>query len=193
LVDTYGKMIWLEEDIVTAPGFLEFVNRALLFYEFNPRVFSITGYTPPIELPPVFTQDAFALTRFNAWGFGIWQDRYLAIREIQPAALESMNRLQLAKNGHDLYRMALADATGRIDALDVKAMFLQAATEGLTIFPRNSLVQNIGHDGSGIHCPTTDRFLHQRLWDKESGFTFDPNIRVHEMFRMLQYVFRTCP
>ena len=89
--------------------------------------------------------------------------------------------------------MALADATGRLNALDARAMFVQAELDGLTIFPRASLVENIGHDGSGLHCRNTQRFHHQRLWDKQSGFSFDPDIRVHSMIRMLQYLFRSCP
>ena len=51
LLEKYGKMIWLEEDIVTTSGFLQFVNEALEFYKDDERIISITGYSPPIKIP----------------------------------------------------------------------------------------------------------------------------------------------
>ena len=44
LVEKYGRMIFLEEDIVTAPGFLQFMNDALRYYKNDQRIFSISGY-----------------------------------------------------------------------------------------------------------------------------------------------------
>ena len=51
-------------------------------------------------------------------------------------------------------------------------MYQQVLNNWYTIYPKKSLVQNIGHDGSGIHCGKTERFHHKELWDKKDEFQF---------------------
>jgi hypothetical protein len=154
----------LEEDVVTAPGFLSFMNHALDTYEANEKIFSITGYCPPIKIPGNYTQDAFVLRRFNAWGFGIWIDRYASIKYVSPddyeelAADKQRARQFLNGQGEDMLRMLKADAYGQIDALDVKAIYAQYLADMYTVYPARSLARNIGLDGSGVHCGRTRKF-----------------------------------
>jgi hypothetical protein len=54
--------------------------------------------------------------------------------------------------------MLKAEAYGEIDAGDVKAMYAQFLSDQYTVYPTQSMVQNIGHDGTGTHCIKTDRF-----------------------------------
>jgi len=182
LLDKFGKVIWMEEDIVTQRGFLEFMNNALDFYENDERIFSITGYAPPYELPGDYRSDVFFMRRFCAWGFGTWRNRYSKINPVinkEEYYEKITNRKfynKLRSGGHDIPRMIDADVHGRIDALDVKIMYQQALCEWYTVYPRKSLVQNIGHDGSGLHCCATDRFNHDELWSKLSEFKFPEQI-----------------
>jgi len=76
LLEKYGKIIFLEEDIVTSPKFLTFMNDALDFYKDDNRIFSISGYSPPIKIPKNYTKDIYLSYRFSAWGFGLWKNRY---------------------------------------------------------------------------------------------------------------------
>jgi hypothetical protein len=175
LLDQYGKMIFLEEDVVTAPGFLTFMNQALDQYQGNQRIFSISGYCPPIAIPKDYDGDAFLLRRFNAWGFGIWQDRFERIRYISPDEYEAFaaDRARVAQfvngGGEDMPRMLKVDAYGDIDALDVKAMYAQFQTDQYTVYPTRSLSLNIGMDGTGMHCGHTDKFS-VALSDKSAFF-----------------------
>ena len=55
IVNKYGKIIVLEDDLVTSPYFLRFMNEALEMYENEESVASIHGYIYPIEgLPETF-------------------------------------------------------------------------------------------------------------------------------------------
>ena len=47
----HKKAIILEDDLLTAPDFLKFMNNALIYYENNFKIFSISGYTFPINIP----------------------------------------------------------------------------------------------------------------------------------------------
>ncbi|MGA0899770.1 MAG: hypothetical protein ACO3SO_05145 [Luteolibacter sp.] len=171
LLEEFGQIIFLEEDIVTAPGFLGFMNEALNFYRDHPNVLSITGYAPPLEWRS--DSDAFALARFCAWGFGITKENFEKISAIPADAVESLGRPKLVRCGRDIANMVRLQAEGRLAALDVMAMYRQCCDGSLTIYPRRSLVQNIGHDGSGVHGATSNRFHHQQLWDKPGDFRFD--------------------
>lgn len=162
LLDEYGKIIYLEEDIVTAPKFIDFMNKALDFYRNDPRIISVTGYSPPIILPSGYVKDIYLSLRFSAWGFGIWKDRYDKIKmkiegydnfHKDPKALK-----RFRMGGEDLMELLRLEFEGKIDALDVKIMFQQFQQNLYTLAPARSLVQNTGHDGTGVHCTKTDKY-----------------------------------
>lgn len=198
LLDKYGRMIYLEEDIVTAPGFLQFMNDALRYYENDQRILSISGYTPPINASKYCADDSFFLPRFNAWGFGIWKDRYETIIPISKKEFSIFlhNRkdvIRFMAAGEDMLNLLLSDVEGRINALDVKAMYRQFCNNQFTVYPRQSLVHNIGHDGTGVHCCKTAKY-DVNLWDK-THFEFIKNIKLntnimkyHKRFRSLGFL-----
>lgn len=188
LLDSHGKLIFLEEDIITAPGFLQFVNDALNHYEHASNVFSVCGYCPPVSWSS--DTDVFCLNRFCGWGFGITASNFNKIREIPRDKLMALSRERLTENGRDLYKMMLSEAEGKINALDVRAMFWQLLDGSLTVYPKQSLVQNIGHDGTGVHCGTSARFNHDTLWNKTEGFIFEQNPTVSEVNKLKNQKFR---
>jgi hypothetical protein len=93
--------------------------------------------------------------------------------------------------GQDIYRMMRKEASGELDALDVRAMFLQYKTGLFTVYPRKSLVQNIGNDGSGLHCGVTDIFNHNELWNKTENFEFSDDLTLHSKNIEMNYKFRS--
>jgi len=60
-----GRFIVLEDDIVTSPHFLTFMNEALKRYADDDRVISIHGYVYPVAQP---LPDAFFLLGADCWG-----------------------------------------------------------------------------------------------------------------------------
>lgn len=164
LLDRFGKLVFLEDDIVTAPGFLTFMNQALDKYENNDKVFSITGYCPPIAIPAGYKFDAFFLRRFNGWGFGIWKDRTELIKPVSLGDYRDLiaDRGKLREfsrgAGPDIIHGLRLDAKGLIDALDLKINYAQFVHDKYTVYPTASLAGNIGMDGSGTHCEVSEKF-----------------------------------
>ncbi|HRU00618.1 MAG TPA: glycosyltransferase, partial [Victivallales bacterium] len=69
IVNQYGKIIVLEDDLVTSPHFLRFMNEALDLYEKEEDVISIHGYVYPIpDLP-----ETFFLKGADCWGWATWK------------------------------------------------------------------------------------------------------------------------
>lgn len=191
LLEDYGRIIFLEEDIVTAPGFLRFMNEALDFYKDNSNVLSVSGYALP--LPWKTDSDVFTLSRFCGWGVGITRENFERIGDVPLDALKSLNLRKLERMGPDIRGMLNQEIGRKISALDVCAMYLQCTEGLLTVFPRLSLVQNTGHDGTGVHCGQTDKFMHQDLWQKTAGFKFPEETAMDEVNVRMHYLFRAGP
>ena len=190
VLNLHGRIIMLEEDIVTAPGFLSYINNALDYYETNLKVVSVSGFAPPLKSLGKNDKDYFTLPRFNGWGVGMWK-RSL---DMVPDDLSGIDlkriRKKLNRGGNDIYHMALLDKRGKIDALDVRIMVLMAINNMVSIYPKHSLVQNIGHDGSGVHCGSSAKFDHEALWDKTVNFQFTPDIAPDATLLGENYKFR---
>lgn len=197
LLDRYEKVVFLAEDIVTAPSFLTFMNDALFKYEENDRIFNVSGYSPPISIPANYNHDVFFLRRISAWGFGIWKSRFEKLGYMTPEEYElfASNRKNVKAfvktGGADLMQMLRADAYGEIDAGDVKLMFAQFVSDQYTVYPVRSLVQNIGHDGTGVHCGTTDRF--DVTLSNESSFILPDKLFVDRRIVKANRRFRAVP
>jgi|GEM_PF-2260641 len=196
LLGKYGKMIWLAEDIQVAPGFLQFMNDALNYYESHENVISITGYCPPIGISELYPEDSFVLRRFNAWSFGTWKKKFADVETNLDGeqVRKNLNNPEfldhLMSNGLDIPKMVLKEIRGEIDALDVKVMYQQVLKGWLTLYPKKSLVQNTGCDGSGIHCGTSDKFLHDKLWGKTKNFKFSDSVAPRPQIVEANYKFR---
>ena len=197
LLDRYGKVIFIEEDVITAPGFLVFMNQALDKYESNDQIFSVAGYCPPIKIPANYQDDVFLLRRFNSWGRGIWKNRYDCIKYITPDEFEQFSankklvREFVKGGGDDMMVMLKAEAYGEIDAIDVKAMYAQYLSDQYTVYPTRSLVQNIGLDGTGTHCGNTLRF--DVVLSNKTTFRFPDDIAVDKRIVMANRKFRAGP
>jgi hypothetical protein len=194
LLDRFGRLIFLEEDVVTVPHFLTYMNTALDKYRDNRKVMSITGYCPPIAIPDDYAHDAFFLRRCNVWGFGIWKDRFDAILMDTRAETDALFRdaqavREFSRFGNDMRRLVRLDAAGRIDALDVKIMLTQFLLDKYTVYPNGSYVRNIGLDGTGIHCRKTNRFDSDMITEQgelrlpDSVFEDPRIIEAHRKFR----------
>jgi hypothetical protein len=70
LVNKFGSIIVLEDDLVTSKYFLSFMNEALQSYESENRVACISAYIYPVEeiLP-----DTFFLKGADCWGWATWK------------------------------------------------------------------------------------------------------------------------
>ena len=196
VLERHGRIIYLEEDVVTAPGFLAFLNNGLDAYEQDLSIVSVSGYRPPIKIPRDYRYEAFVLPRFNAWGFGMWKDRYDRIQmKIRPDEfkrfLKSPKEVAGFKlGGWDMLPMLLAEVEGQIDALDVKIFFQQFKMGMNTIYPTRFLANNTGHDGTGVHCVDSDQFDVELDSSSDTHFNLPAAIPMMDEIIQSNYRFR---
>lgn len=154
VVNKHGRIIVLEDDIVTAPGFLTYMNQGLDHYEDNPDVMHISGYTPDLNqngLP-----DTFFLTFMSCWGWATWASKWSAFQDdsamLYQRLLDERKLEDFNLNGAIKFSNYLkGNLTGRHNSWAIKWFASIYFDEGLCLYPRQSLVQNIGFDGSGSH------------------------------------------
>ena len=74
IVNEYGKIIVLEDDIVTSKYFLKFMNEALEIYMNEKKVWHISGWNYPLDKDGL--GDIFLWRGMNCWGWATWSDRW---------------------------------------------------------------------------------------------------------------------
>jgi hypothetical protein len=162
IISGYGKVIVLEDDLITSENFLSYMNRALNFYEDNKDIWSISGYNFPIKIPDNYNFDVYLSYRFSSWGWGMWKDRWNKIdwevRDYSQFINNSVAQKKFNRGGNDMTSMLKKQMDGKIDSWAIRCSYNQFKTNTFTIYPVNSKVKNIGLDGSGVHCGISNKF-----------------------------------
>ncbi|HEY2380151.1 MAG TPA: sugar transferase [Terriglobia bacterium] len=161
LFERYERLVVLEDDIVTAPDYLAFINEALAAYETESRVFSVTGFNFPIAIDPSYPFDAYFSYRCNSWGWATWRDRWRMVDwDVQDYPVfksDVQARRQFNRGGNDLANMLDLQFQGKIDSWAIRWCYAHYQNNAFCVFPVQSRVRNIGFDGTGVHCGVTDR------------------------------------
>ena len=158
VIDKYGKVIVVEDDIIVSPYFLKFMNEGLLKYEHVEKVSSISAFVPRMEnhLP-----DTYFLSFFHCWGWATWK-RAWDLLEKDPKIL--LKKIKWKKNKFDVnggfgnYGLLYLQKIGAVDSWYIRlyASFFLAGK--LTLFPSKSLITNGGMDGSGTHSGKAGKY-----------------------------------
>lgn len=162
---TYERAIIVEDDIVTSPYFLSFMNEALDYYETDPRVTSITGFSFPqriFDLPKKYNQDVFFARRSCSSGWAIWKTRFDSIEWICPDFDDFIKNKDMVRDfssyGKDMIDLIEEQSTKFDPAWDIRLSYYQFMNNSYTVYPIKSFVQNIGFDNSGLNSETTNKF-----------------------------------
>jgi len=153
VVNARGRAIVVEDDIVTTPGFLTYMNDALDRYADEETVVSVSGYFYPVAGP---VPETFFLRGADCWGWATWCRGWNLFEPDGAKLLAELRERRLERafdyNGAYPYTQMLVDQiAGKNDSWAIKwhaSAFLRGR---LTLYPGTSLVQNIGNDGSGTH------------------------------------------
>ena len=167
LCEEFGRVIVLEDDLVLAPSFLEYMNEALKRYENDERVMQIAGYNYPVHVAT--PHDAFFLVHSACWGWGTWQRAWRHFGEDSKAVarLRADRRMRRSFDMEDsfpYFAMLERQLRGEIDSWGVVWYLNVFIRRGLVLMPKRTLVENIGQDGTGTNMT---KALYQ---DRISGF-----------------------
>ena len=152
VINRYGRVIVVEDDLILSPYFLKFMNNGLEKYKDDDRIGTITGFVPPIKekLP-----ETFFLMYFQCWGWATWK-RAWDLLETDARPLLRGLRFKRTKfdvgGGVGNYGNLYCQKVGLVDSWYLRyyaSLFLNGK---LSLYPGRSLAANGGLDGSGTHC-----------------------------------------
>lgn len=177
----HEAVIVLEDDCVPSISFDSYMEQCFEKYKDNQRVWCIGGFNDPIELDRD-EYDVYGCGRTSSWGWGTWRNRWKKfsfdndiLKRLKSNGEKSFN---LATWGNDCEQMILENIAGRSDVWDAYWSLHMIENNGICVLPYESLIQNIGLDGSGVHCGASDRFKVEVSNDKKTEFALPDNIDI---------------
>lgn len=167
VINQYGKVIVVEDDLILSPYFLKFMNDGLEKYEDDDTVGTICGYVFPFQksLP-----DTFFLYFMHPWGWATWKRSWNLLDTDTKRLLRKMRfktkKFNLGGNCGS-YGNLYCQKVGLVDSWYIRFYASLFLNKKLNLFPGKTMVTNSGLDGSGTHCG-------KRL-QKTNNFILNPN------------------
>lgn len=159
LMERYGKVIVVEDDLVVSEDFLEYMNGALEHYQDNKKVWQISGWSPKEPSIQTIPEDTFLWYRSSSWGWATWKDRWdmvdWDVKDYSKFRWSVSMRHRMKRGGADMADMLDMQMQGRINSWAIRFAYTESMNNMYTVFPTNSKVENCGRDGSGTNCHAT--------------------------------------
>lgn len=166
VIAKHGRVIVLEDDLLTSPYFLKYMNSALDKYVSYPAVFSVSANRPPVSkmaIPTDYEYDVFVSLRSFSTGWATWKEKWERIDWSLNYLDDFLKHPQQIKSFHhggdDLTNMLLLQRDHKIDSWAIRYAFQHFYHHAVAILPCVPYVDNIGFDGTGIHS-----------WNDETDF-----------------------
>jgi hypothetical protein len=155
VVNEYGRIIVLEDDLIVTPHFLDFMNRALNKYEREAQVMQVSGYMFPVKLN--IEDDALFLPFTTSWGWASWKRAWKLFDSDAKGYAQIKSDLALRRRfnldgAYDYFAMLEAQLCGEINSWAIRWYLSVFMHKGLILYPPQTYVINAGFDGSGTHC-----------------------------------------
>ena len=154
MTNRFGRVIVLEDDLITAPYFLQFMNDALETYQDEERIGHIHAcdFTKDPSLP-----DTFLIKFIGSWGWATWQRAW---KLFEPDGQKLLRQLEERKLTHrfdfngkyGFTRMLRRQIAGKNNSWAIRWNATLFLNDILSLNVGRSLIQNEGFDGSGTNC-----------------------------------------
>lgn len=155
----HGRIIVLEDDLEISRYGLQYFNEALTHYQDNDSVMEISGYMYPIAHPEKLAESFFFRVA-NSWGWATWKrawDHFEKDIEIltRDFTADAIKRFSI-DHSENFWKQVKQFKAGKINSWAIRWYLSIFNKNGLVLYPRQSMIQNIGTDGSGTHSDEDD-------------------------------------
>jgi hypothetical protein len=182
LCNESGRSIAVEDDLLTTPDFLVFMNRALERYATEPRIYSVSGFNFGLSALPRYPYDAFCSYRSSSWGWGTWRDRWQTVDwDVSDYHLFRANKNQqrlFNRGGEDLSRMLAFQMAGKIDSWAIRWAYAHFTQGAFALLSAAAKVLNIGLDRSGVHCSPWSARQSNLVFGSDSEYRFPESAEI---------------
>lgn len=164
IVNQFGKIIVIEDDILTSPYFLKYMNDSLDMYQDNEQVGSITGYGFEIKNMP----ETYFLKRFDCWGWATWKRSWDLFekdgQKLLNAIVDSKREFEFdCNNSQEYVHMLKNQISGKNNSWAIRMYASQFINNKLQLHPGVSMTRNIGFGPLATHCTWGDERFNVKI------------------------------
>jgi GR25 family glycosyltransferase involved in LPS biosynthesis len=195
IVNRFGRVVVLEDDIVTGRHFLKYINQALEVYKEHEKVMHISGWNFPMNFDAA---SSCILWRYmSCWGWATWADRWCYYKKdtedlLSRYSKQDIDRLNLDGTAN-FWRQVKQNHHNKINTWAIFWYCSIFDRDGLCISPMKSLVNNIGMDDSGVHCTGYDPYKNTSV-DEDVEIKLEPISENRDALECLkEYLNETTP
>ena len=175
VISQYGKCIVVEDDLLTSPWFLEYMNQCLSHYENRKSVFSISGLSRPRPerfFPKDYPYDVYVSLTHHPTGWATWQDRWEQVdwdaQHFQTLLEDEQIQKAFKRAGNEMWdQLLLCKQSGR-NIWSVLFYLAHFENHAVSICPIVSYIEHIGWGPDSTNCPGDGAaWKHERLADNQ--------------------------
>lgn len=159
IVNQYGRVVTLEDDVISSVGFLKYMNDALETYQDENQVMHVSAYMYPhkCKLPDTF----FYPVPYPGGGWATWRRAWNCYNDNTQELYEYWKDkwdVFDVFGGDYLSKQLKKNFDGSMNTWFVKWHAVMLQKGALSLFPGRSLTNNIGFDDMATHCYVTNKF-----------------------------------
>jgi hypothetical protein len=182
----FGQVIAMEDDLLTTPDFLTFMNQALERYASEPRIFSVSGFNFGFNGPERYGYDAFCFYRSSSLGWGTWKDRWeqadWRISDYDTFCIDKKRQQQFNRGGDDLSNMLALQMHNKIDSWAIRWAYTHFKQDALALLSFRPRVLHIGSDSAATNQRRKSFKQSPLTEERKSEFHYPETVRLEEDF-----------
>ncbi|HEY9005599.1 MAG TPA: glycosyltransferase [Ohtaekwangia sp.] len=181
VVNKHGKIIVVEDDLITSPYFLKYLNDGLRVYEKSKGVYAVNSYMFPMEVEVATTFLSPLAT--STWGWATWDDRWKAFERV-PKYKTYIQHNKFLKERFNFGGYNYSEMLENANSWGIRWYYSVFIRNGLGVFPTKSLCTNIGFGEGASH--TKDEFKQMSLYNEVLEVDFKEQIDFELQEKLLQ-------
>jgi glycosyltransferase involved in cell wall biosynthesis len=182
VLQSYDRVIVLEDDLITSTNFLSFMNASLERFAENKAVYSVSGYTFDIPGIASYPFDNYFHCRSSSWGWATWRSRWNNV-DWELLKGDISNGSSTRDMGSDFRHLIDKFRESSIDSWAVPWTYFGFRNNMLTVFPTLSKVQNVGFDVHATHTNgTKGRYATQLDTSDATEFRFNDQVEPNQYY-----------
>lgn len=161
-ISRWGKVIVLEDDLITSERFLDYMNHGLNLYSDEEKVMQISGHQFPIDIDA--KGKSFFLHLTTSWGWATWERAWKKFDPIATGYEKLKTDRELSArfdfdSSYPYTRMLFNQMDRKtIDSWAIRWWWTVFRENGLSLFPDKPLVLNIGFGEEASHTSGKNPF-----------------------------------
>ncbi len=148
------------------------MNEALDFYKEEEKVWHVSGWNYLLDTDGL--DDVFLWRTMNCWGWATWDDKWKYYEKDVDKTISEFTQKDIQRfnldTSEDFFGQVIANKEKKINTWAIFWYVSIFKQEGLCLNPVQTFVENIGHDGSGVHCGKNERFISSLSSNKNINF-----------------------